>query len=234
VRLYGEKREELEEEQRHLHVGLEKLQQTVVEVEELRLKLAEQNERLDQKSSEANQKLKQMLANQQQAEQKRAASLNIRQELEDQTADIESRKRTVMADLAEAEPAVLEAQRSVSGIKKQHLTEVRSMVNPPVVIKLAMESVCCLLNHSLDGGWRAVQQIIRRDDFISNIVNYDTERMMTAGMRERMRADYLSHAEFNFESVNRASKACGPLVQWVIAQVKQKYEPLKIVYVIYI
>lgn len=87
------------------------------------------------------------------------------------------------------------------------------------VIKLAMESVCVLLNHQIDG-WKSVQQIIRRDDFISSIVNYDTEKMMTLAMREKMRADYLSHEEFTFDAVNRASKACGPLVQWVIAQVK--------------
>ena len=28
-----------------------------------------------------------------------------------------------------------------------------------------------------------------------------------------------SKPEFNFEAVNRASKACGPLVKWVIAQI---------------
>jgi dynein heavy chain 1 len=29
----------------------------------------------------------------------------------------------------------------------------------------------------------------------------------------------LSQEEFTFESINRASRACGPLVEWVIAQV---------------
>lgn len=74
-----------------------------------------------------------------------------------------------------------------------------------------------LLGHPLDG-WKSVQQIIRRDDFITSIVNYDTDKM-TAAVRERMKRDFISNVDFNFEAVNRASKACGPLAQWVIAQV---------------
>ena len=37
--------------------------------------------------------------------------------------------------------------------------------------------------------------------------------------RERLRRDYLSKENYSFEAVNRASKACGPLVKWAIAQV---------------
>ena len=42
---------------------------------------------------------------------------------------------------------------------------------------------------------------------------------MTPQHRVKMRNDYLSKEEFTFERANRASKACGPLVQWVEAQV---------------
>lgn len=34
-----------------------------------------------------------------------------------------------------------------------------------------------------------------------------------------MRARYLSNPDYNFEKVNRASLACGPMVKWAIAQV---------------
>ena len=40
-----------------------------------------------------------------------------------------------------------------------------------------------------------------------------------ADARDRLRRDYLSKEDYNFEAVNRASQACGPLVKWVIAQV---------------
>lgn len=124
-----------------------------------------------------------------------------------------------MNDLANAEPAVLEAQKSVSNIKRQHLTEVRAMGNPPEAVKLSMEAVCTMLGHKIES-WKTVQSIIRRDDFIASIVNYKTETQMTKQLREYMRRNYLNNPSFEYDAVNRASKACGPLVKWVCAQVQ--------------
>ncbi|KAG5220563.1 dynein heavy chain protein [Salix suchowensis] len=205
VRLYNEKRDELEEQQRHLHVGLDKLRDTVTQVEELRKSLALKRSQLQAKDAEANEKLKRMVADQQEAEQKKSASIQIQAALVEQDRHIEQRRAVVMADLADAEPAVLDAQSAVGNIKRQHLQEVRAMANPPEAVKLAMES---------------------------RIVNFDTTNQMTRQVREMMKKDFLSRPSFNFETVQRASRACGPLVKWVIAQVRfseilDKVEPLR-------
>ncbi|KAL2416799.1 Dynein heavy chain, cytoplasmic [Exophiala dermatitidis] len=217
-RLFREKREDLEEQQRHLNVGLEKLRDTVDKVRDLRASLASKKQQLELKDAEANEKLQRMVADQREAESRKTASIEIQTALEKQEKEIASRKEIVLGDLAKAEPAVLEAQRSVSNIKRQHLTEVRSMANPPAGVKLALESVCALLGHKVDS-WKSIQAVVRKDDFIANIVNYDNEQHMTPALRQKMRHDYLSNDDFTFEKVNRASKACGPLVQWVEAQV---------------
>ncbi|TVY81803.1 Cytoplasmic dynein heavy chain [Lachnellula suecica] len=218
VKLYNEKREDLEEQQRHLNVGLEKLRDTVDKVRDLRVSLAEKKGQLERKDVEANEKLQRMVADQREAEQRKTTSLEIQDALEKQEAQVAERRTLVLSDLANAEPAVAEAQKSVSNIKRQHLTEVRSMGNPPQGVKLALDSVCTLLGHKVDS-WKTVQGIVRKDDFIASIVNYDNEKQMTKNLRVKMRNDYLSNEDFTYEKVNRASKACGPLVQWVVAQV---------------
>ncbi|KAI5805001.1 dynein heavy chain, N-terminal region 1-domain-containing protein [Geopyxis carbonaria] len=218
VKLYNEKREDLEEQQRHLNVGLEKLKDTVDKVRDLRISLADKQGQLEKKSAEANEKLQRMVADQQETEQKRAASLEVQKALAIQEKQVAERREIVLNDLAKAEPAVAEAQRSVSNIRKQHLTEVRVMSRPPASVQLAMESVCTLLGHKVPA-WANVQGVIRRDDFIMSIVNFDNEKQMTKSLRQRMQRDYLNQPEYNFENMNRASKACGPLVQWVEAQV---------------
>lgn len=218
VRLFNEKKEQLGDQQRHLNTGLDKLRDTVAQVEELRRNLATKRNQLESKNAEANAKLQSMVADQREAEQQKAASQEIQKALDQQQKDIAERRAIVMEDLAAAEPAVLDAQAAVSNIKKQHLTEVRSMANPPEAVKLAMESVCTLLGHHIDS-WRTVQGIIRRDDFITSIVNFDTERQMTKRLRDKMNTDYITKPTYNYENVNRASKACGPLVKWVLAQV---------------
>ncbi|KAG9049343.1 hypothetical protein FS837_010557 [Tulasnella sp. UAMH 9824] len=231
VRLFGEKRDELEEQQRHLHVGLDKLRDTVTQVEELRKSLAIKRAELQAKDAEANEKLKRMVADQQEAESKKATSIEIQAALVEQDKAIEERRAVVLTDLAEAEPAVIEAQAAVQNIRRQHLTEVRGMANPPEGVKMTMESVCQMLGHKIDS-WKTVQGIIRRDDFINSIVNFDTNKMMTKQLREYMKKEYLSRPTYNFDNVNRASKACGPLVKWAIAQVRfseilDSVEPLR-------
>lgn len=38
-----------------------------------------------------------------------------------------------------------------------------------------------------------------------------------------MKNKYLSNPDYNYEKVNRASLACGPMVKWAIAQVSHSY-----------
>lgn len=204
---------------------------TVTQVEELRKSLAAKSTQLSAKQEEANLKLKQMVADQAEAESSKAQSIQIQAALEKKEAHLQEQSAIVEAELAEAEPAVQEALNNVSNIKKQHLSEVRSMANPPEAVKLAMESACSLLGHQVDN-WKTVQSLIRRDDFISSIQHFDTNRMSKA-LRERMKRDYMSKPGYDFATVNRASRACGPLVQWVISQVRysemlDKVEPLRI------
>ena len=218
VRLFTEKREDLEEQQRHLNVGLEKLRDTVHQVRDLRSSLAQKKTQLEKKDAEANEKLQRMIADQREAEQRKTASLEIQANLDRQEEEVAKRKEVVNADLAKAEPAVLDAQEAVGNIKRQHLTEVRSMGNPPQGVRLALNSVCTLLGHKIDD-WKSIQAIVRKDDFIASIVGYDNERQMTRSLRDKMQKEFLSKDDFTYEKVNRASKACGPLVQWVEAQV---------------
>jgi dynein heavy chain 1, cytosolic len=111
VSLFLEKRSDLEEQQRHLNVGLDKLRDTVSKVEELRQSLAIKKTELERKTVEANDKLKKMVSDQQEAEQQKVSSLQIQKQLAEQNSIIEERRKVVLADLAEAEPAVIEAQK---------------------------------------------------------------------------------------------------------------------------
>jgi dynein heavy chain 1 len=78
VRLYNEKRAELEEQQMHFNMGLAKIRETVNQVEELQKSLAIKRAELEKKNTEANLKLKQMLNDQQEAQNKKAASEDLK------------------------------------------------------------------------------------------------------------------------------------------------------------
>lgn len=240
--MYSEKRSDLEEQQLHLNVGLNKIAETVEQVEEMQKSLAVKSQELQAKNEAANSKLKQMFKDQQEAEKKKVQSQEIQLKLADQTVKIEEKRKFVMADLALVEPAVLDAQQgnvflffqlkirrkvgsgpctdvwsneiilvffffsksiailfvcvlflhkfsfywplfecsivAVSGIKKKQLSEVRSMANPPAIVKLALESMCLLLNATDDSDvipdWKTIRSILNKDSFIPSIINFDT------------------------------------------------------------
>lgn len=63
---------------------------------------------------------------------------------------------------------------AVKGIKKQNLVEIRSMGNPPQMVRLALESICILLGEAA-ADWKTIRQVVIKDNFISTIVNFTTE-----------------------------------------------------------
>ena len=121
VKLYNEKRSDLEEQQLHLNVGLNKIAETVEQVEEMQKSLAVKSLELQAKNEAANAKLRQMVKDQQEAEKKKVQSQEIQAELEVQTVKIAQKQQDVMADLAQVEPAVIDAQQGKSQDTKNAL-----------------------------------------------------------------------------------------------------------------
>ena len=62
MKLFNEKRTDLEEQQLHLNVGLQKIRETVEQVEELQKSLSIKRNELEEKNLAANAKLKQMVS----------------------------------------------------------------------------------------------------------------------------------------------------------------------------
>lgn len=63
---------------------------------------------------------------------------------------------------------------AVKGIKKKHLVEIRSMANPPAIVKVALESMCMLLEEKATD-WKQIRAIVMKESFIPTIVNFNTE-----------------------------------------------------------
>ncbi|CUS24649.1 LAQU0S18e01090g1_1 [Lachancea quebecensis] len=217
--IYYKKISELEKSQRFIATGLDTMKETVLKIRELNELFSKKEKELRCKEQQGQKTLDNMLSTQNEAERRHEATVEIRKILSVQEKELSSQRARIMSDLASVEPQVLEAQRGVNNIKKQHMTEIRSMFNPPHNVKLTLEAVCLVLGyHSKE--WRDIQHFVRKDEFISSIVQYDTEAMMNATIRDFIKKEYLMKSGFNYEAVNHASKACGPLFQWVVAQVE--------------
>ena len=113
VSVVAETRAQLEEQQLHINIGLEKLASTQTDVEALQKELATKREELRGKDTLANAKLQQMIGDQNEAEKRKTDADNLSQELDKQNIAIAARREEVQKDLAEAEPALIAAQGAV-------------------------------------------------------------------------------------------------------------------------
>lgn len=53
---------------------------------------------------------------------------------------------------------------------------MRSMANPPRLVKMTLEAVCVMLGEPTSD-WKAIRGIVMRENFINSIVNFVTENI---------------------------------------------------------
>lgn len=157
-----------------------------------------------------------MLQEQGQAEKRKEISEKTAKELVLKQAEIATRKIKVDEDLGKAEPALLAAQESVSGIQSKQLNELRAYTTPPAAVKVALEPVIALITKTAaKPEWKDVRIWLRRDDFIKSIMNFDKNDISPA-VKVFLMNNYLNdEAAFDPARIAKASRAAGPLALWV-------------------
>lgn len=231
ILVFVERENQLQTFHSHVIKGLDHLKETSLKVKQLRVLLVEKKKKLEEEEHNARSLLDKMIIDQNEAERKQDMSLKMQELFAEQEKTMLSKRQAVVDELKEVEFLIVEAQNGVLNIKKQHLTELRSMNNPPDTIKMILESICVMLGYKVST-WKDVQYAIRQDDFITSIISFNGEEQVTPELIRLMETKYLNKPTFNYESANRASKACGPLLIWVQAQLRYfsivvKVKPLK-------
>jgi len=209
VKIVQEKRSKLEDEQLHINVGLGKLKNTEEVVEEMKLSLGMKEKELQSKELLANQKLQQMVNDQNVAEKRKIEAEKMNVEVTNQQEEISERGKAAESELGAAEPALLAAQESVKGIKKGQLDEIRGMARPPDNVRMCLEAVAIMLGEKrLD--WSEIRKMLNNRNFIPSVLAFDPDGL---GGRQIdvIKENYLEVDNLSVESVTRSSKACGPL-----------------------
>lgn len=160
-------------------------------------------------------------------------SIKTAKELEVKSEEIARRQVEVQRDLGKAEPALIAAQESVSGISKDNLNELRALASPPANVKLALEPVVAMIsNVAKKAEWAEIRLWLRKDTFIPSILHFDKDAMSPA-VKKFIQVNYLQKKdEFVVEKIFKASRAAGPLALWVqsiveYADIFERIQPLR-------
>ncbi|KAF3858430.1 hypothetical protein F7725_011631 [Dissostichus mawsoni] len=203
-----------------LENGLQKLQTTASQVEDLKAKLAVQEVELWQRNSDIEALLDKIGQQTDRLNQERAVADAEEQRVAAIQAKVTKQQQETEDDLAKAEPALQAANTALNTLNRLNLTELRTFPNPPAIVTNVSAAVLVLLSPQgripKDRSWKASKMVMSKvDDFLQALVNFDKEHIPEATVR-CVRDEHLSDPEFNPEFVRQKSSAAAGLCAWVI------------------
>uniref|UniRef100_UPI0035900BF2 dynein axonemal heavy chain 17-like n=1 Tax=Myxine glutinosa TaxID=7769 RepID=UPI0035900BF2 len=217
--LLNRKRSELHASMERLRNGLEKLESTASQVDELKERLAIQEVELKQKNEDAD-KLIQVVAIQTEKVSREKDIVDAEEiKVQGFTEVVSEKQRSCEADLAEAEPALINAEAALNTLNKNNLTELKSFGAPPPAVANVAAAVMILLapkgKVSKDRSWKASKVgMAKVDAFLDRLKNYDKENIPETILKAIQ--PYLDDKEFDPEFIKAKSLAAAGLCSWAI------------------
>jgi hypothetical protein len=116
-------------------------------------------------------------------------------------------------------PAIL---ATVKSIKTAQMDEVSSLLRPPKIVAMTLESVSIILfgvkkKNSSDLTWKEIAKLYKDRHIIDDIATFQTAALEKRSF-DLLERYYITRKEFTAEKVARANKACVSLFNWVQAQ----------------
>ncbi|XP_064861656.1 dynein axonemal heavy chain 11 [Oncorhynchus nerka] len=218
--LLGTKRRELTQKMERLENGLQKLQTTASQVEDLKAKLAVQEVELWQRNTDTEALISKIGQQTDKLNQERAVADAEEQRVGTIQAEVTTQQQQSEEDLAKAEPALQAADAALNTLNRLNLTELKTFPNPPAIVTNVSAAVMVLLaphgKLPKDRSWKAAKVVMSKvDDFLQALVNFDKEHIPESTVR-CVRDEYLSDPEFNPEFVRLKSSAAAGLCAWVL------------------
>ncbi|KAM3873375.1 dynein axonemal heavy chain 11 [Diretmus argenteus] len=218
--LLGKSRAQLQHKMNRLHSGLQKLQTTATQVEDLKAKLASQEAELIIKKQNTEALIAKIGLQTEKVSSKREAADVEAQKVAVIQAEVSVKKKDCEKDLAKAEPSLAAATAALDTLNKVNLTELKTFPNPPAAVINVAAAVMVLLaprgRVPRERSWKAARAFMGKvDDFLQALVSYDKEHIPESCLNV-VKQEYLRNPEFHPDLVRTKSTAAAGLCAWAI------------------
>ena len=218
IKLYTEtlqkRRDVLGENRRRLQNGLLKLRETNQIVAELQEKVKEFQPKVIQKAADAEVMLKRVAVDQETADQTRVEVEKEESLIAVDAAVVREAQGEAEKDLAQALPALQNAQQAVAGLEKKDISEMKALPNPPVGVRKTMEIICIMFKEKPD--WDSAKKMLSDNGFLKRLQDYNQSDIF--GLLKKMQP-ILTDETFTEEAMLKINKAAASLCKWVHAMV---------------
>uniref|UniRef100_A0A669PYI5 Dynein axonemal heavy chain 9 n=1 Tax=Phasianus colchicus TaxID=9054 RepID=A0A669PYI5_PHACC len=217
--LLMKKRKDLTAKMERLENGLEKLNSTSAQVDDLKAKLAAQEAELKQKNEDADKLIQVVGVETEKVSREKAAADEEEQKVALITQEVQQKQKDCEEDLAKAEPALTAAQAALNTLNKKNLTELKSFGSPPPAVSNVTAAVMVLMAPGgkipKDRSWKAARATMARvDGFLDSLIKFDKENIHENCLKALQ--PYLEDPMFKPEFVTTKSYAAAGLCSWVV------------------
>ncbi|KAM9310019.1 dynein axonemal heavy chain 11 [Pholidichthys leucotaenia] len=218
--LLEKSRVQLQHKMNRLDIGLQKLQTTAAQVEELKTKLASQEVELSYKNQNIEALISKIGQQKERISSKKEAVDVEAQKVTLMQAEIAVKQKDCENDLAKAEPSLTAATAALDTLNKVNLTELKAFPNPPAAVINVAAAVMVLLaprgRVPKDRSWKAARAFMGKVDvFLQALVSYDKEHIPESCLTV-VKQEYLRNPDFRPDLVRTKSTAAAGLCAWII------------------
>eukprot|EP00762_Andalucia_godoyi_P000034 ANDGO_02412.mRNA.1 Dynein-1-alpha heavy chain len=214
--LLNSNRKKVDDMKKRLEGGLNKLIQAATEVEDMKIKLADQQVIVNEQTEANNKLMEEIYASTAEVELKQTSATTKEAELVVQNKTITKEKAEAEDALAEAIPALEEAAAALDALRKDDITEIRSFATPPEAVQAVCECVAILCGQ--EASWKGAKAMMADPNFLRKLQEYDKDnRNVLNDKKVKAVEKYTKSPDFTTEAVTVVSRAAGGLLKWVYA-----------------
>ncbi|CAH0663656.1 unnamed protein product [Spodoptera exigua] len=229
--MFRKKQKAILKESSALKTGLNKLNQTEIEVKELQIELAELKPLMEKAAEETRHVIEQIATD-------TAIAEEARERVEKETVMAEKLAATNAAmaedaqrDLEEAMPALRAAEKALQELNRNDIVEVKAMKKPPAGVVLVIESLCVVFDikpikepgasfgEKVLNYWKPGSLMLSDPTaFLDSLLKFDKDSI-TEDMIKKLKR-FVANPNYDPAKILKVSKACQSLCMWVHAMYK--------------
>ncbi|XP_061561508.1 dynein heavy chain 9, axonemal isoform X3 [Phycodurus eques] len=221
--LLGQRSKDLSSKMERLENGLQRLNSTSAQVDDLKAKLAAQEVELKQKNDDADKLIQVVGVETEKVSKEKAVADDEEEKVAAMAVVVCGKQKDCEEDLTKAEPALIAAQDALNTLNKNNLTELKSFGSPVAAVSNVTAAVMVLMSSGgkvpKDRSWKAAKLMMAKvDSFLDSLINFKKENIPEACLKTIQ--PYLQDPEFQPELIASKSNAAAGLCSWVLNIVK--------------
>eukprot|EP00392_Amoebophrya_sp_AT5.2_P005332 g5341.t1 len=228
--LLGQKQGELNSKLDRYKIGVKKLGETKVIVDDLKKQLTKMGPEIEQAKIDTAALMEQVEKDQKIASEQAAGCAVEEKAALAQAAEANDIKNSVQRDLDEALPEYYKAIKALDALDKKDITEIKSFAKPPPLVEVVLQAVCLLMGEKEN--WDSAKKLMNKSTFLDDLKTYDKDALAKDKKKTEKMQKYTKREDFQPDVVKKVSAAAMSLCMWVRAmevygRVSREIEPKK-------